>query len=200
MNTSYPVATIIDELLQGSAISLPDAEHGVRCAVFADTLFEGLATELGLTPSHRRPAIAAALFHDVGYLRSQRDHHRKAFDILRESCLPGLDESERLIAACAARYHGGGHPNIEHAGFGEMSAEEQRVVRRIAAITRLAAALDASHLGFIEKVEVDVDARGARVIVHASQEPSVERVRLDEAAGSFLILTQKPMRVDIVVT
>ena len=48
----------------------------------AAVLFDALADRLQLDPHDRRLAIAAALLHDVGYVRGGRDHHRKSFDVM----------------------------------------------------------------------------------------------------------------------
>ncbi|HUG15503.1 MAG TPA: HD domain-containing protein [Thermomicrobiales bacterium] len=192
------VETVIEELLDGWVGGLPDRAHGLRCARHAASLFEGLSGVLELKPERRRLAIAAALFHDVGYLRSFHDHHRKVFDILRDVGLPGLIASETLIVACAARYHGGPYPNIEHAGFGEMTSEDQRVVRRLAALTRVAAALDASHMGVVERVRAHAGATGASVVAFATHEAPVESDRLREAEGAFLALTRTPLITSVV--
>jgi exopolyphosphatase / guanosine-5'-triphosphate,3'-diphosphate pyrophosphatase len=188
--------SLIRELLS-APIAVPDDEHALRCARFAGELFDAIHLALGLSPEHKRLAIAAALFHDVGYLRGDQDHHRKSFDIIRRATIPGLSHDERLIVACAARYHGRTSPNIEHAGFGEMSFEDQRLVRRTAAITRVAVALDASHLGLIDDIEVHAGERDIRVIAYVANDAAVERDRLREAAGGFTGLTQTPMRTDV---
>jgi exopolyphosphatase / guanosine-5'-triphosphate,3'-diphosphate pyrophosphatase len=199
MNRNDSSTELVDVLLHGSGLSLPDVDHGVRCGQFAATLFAGLAEPLALHPSKVNLAVAAALFHDVGYVRSHRDHHRKTYDILREANLAGIDDSEKLIVACAARYHGGPYPNIEHAGFGEMDADDQRVVRRIAAIVRVATALDASHLGLVERIAVGVDNAGAWLSAHTMREAPVESDRLREVEGSFHTLTQIPLRTSVMV-
>lgn len=199
MSDAASVDVVIIDLLDGAGFELPDVEHAIRCARFAATLFSCFHEHLGLDPGLWRVAVAASLFHDVGYLRSDRDHHRKSFDILRRLELPGISADEQMIVACAARYHGGVYPNIEHAGFGEMSAEDQRAVRRIAAITRVAAALDASHLGIIERITCGTDGEGAWLVLHASTEPAVERDRVWEAAGAFETLTRVPLRTSVVI-
>jgi exopolyphosphatase/guanosine-5'-triphosphate,3'-diphosphate pyrophosphatase len=151
-----------------------------------------------VAPSDSRLAVVAALFHDAGYLRGLHDHHRKSFDLIREATLPGFSTGDQVIAACAARYHGRATPNIEHAGFGDMDFEDQRCVRRISAIVRLAVALDASHLGPVTNVEVDFTEHVPLIRAFATGDASVERDRLREAAGSVHHLIQKRIRTEVV--
>ena len=193
-----PTAAEIDDLIDAADVELPDPEHARRCGRFAATLFDGLAPTLELIPEDRRVAIAAALFHDVGYLRGGRDHHRKSYDLVLRMPLPAMSPDDRIVAACAARYHGRTMPSIEHAGFGELGFADQRRVRRLAALTRVAAALDASHLGLVEEIQIDRAPSGAPILrVMASQEPAIERDRLHGAAGGFEALTGVPLRFEI---
>ena len=184
-------------LLDRLGIDVPDREHAIRCAQFAGSMFDGARESLELQPSDRRLAVVAALFHDSGYLRGARDHHRKSYDIVLGASIPGFSRQEQTIAACAARYHGRTMPNIEHAGFGEMDTEEQRRTRRLSAIVRLAAACDSSHLGVITSVDARMFGNELLVTATATEEPSVDRDRMREAAGGFQALTYLPVRIEI---
>lgn len=180
-------------------LPLPDVDHALRCAHFAATLFDSLAPTLGL-PSHvRTVAIAAALWHDVGYARDGRDHARKSYDMLSSVHLAEFTDAQKMMVACAARYHRRPLPNIEHAGFGMLPSEEQRQVRRLSAIVRIAVALDASHLGKISEIDVQVLEGGVRLIAHALSDAEVERDRLIENAAAFRQLTYVPIEFDIAV-
>jgi exopolyphosphatase/guanosine-5'-triphosphate,3'-diphosphate pyrophosphatase len=185
------------ELLDTIGVEVPDREHAIRCATFSGSIFDGSHQRLELQATDRRLAVIAALLHDAGYLRGDRDHHRKSYDIVREAELPAVSGTDQVIAACAARYHGRTMPSIEHAGFGELDFEDQRRVRRLSAIVRLAAACDASHLGIIESVRVRAEGDGLVLVANANGEPSVDRDRLREAAGGFTALTYVPLRIQI---
>jgi exopolyphosphatase/guanosine-5'-triphosphate,3'-diphosphate pyrophosphatase len=194
-----PLEHEITQLIAEFPVSIPDPEHAERCARFAASLFDALGALLQLDLHDRRLAVTAALLHDVGYVRAGRDHHRKSYDVIMGSSLSRVSRQDQVIVACAARYHGRTMPNIEHAGFGELGYLDQRRVRRIAAIVRVAAALDASHLGLIEGVRARVAGTTPSITAVASGEPSVERDRLREAAAGFESLTGFPLRVEIEV-
>jgi exopolyphosphatase/guanosine-5'-triphosphate,3'-diphosphate pyrophosphatase len=201
LSTLQPIdEQLIEQALASSGLTLPDAEHALRSARFGGELFDALRARLALAPDDRRLAVLAALFHDVGYARDARDHHRKSFDMLREAELPGLSDAEREIVAAAARYHRKSLPNIEHAGFGYMSVADQRRVRRLSGIVRLAVALDASHLGVVQSVAIDADSDPIGLTAHARGNVEVERDRLRENAAAFTQLTQLPLRAEIIVT
>ena len=189
----------VDRLTASIAVEQPDKEHARRCAGFAAALFDGLGTALGLDPGDRDVAIVAAWLHDVGYIRGGRDHHRKSFDVIREVDLPLERPEDRIVAACVARYHGTTMPSIEHAGFQDLDFDDQRRVRRLTGIVRMAVALDASHLGFVTAVEVGGPAGNPNVVAYASEEPAVERDRLRSAAASMRVLAGLDVRTDVVV-
>ncbi|HCG30573.1 MAG TPA: hypothetical protein DEU95_12820 [Chloroflexi bacterium] len=189
----------VSALLAQIRVEQPDEDHAQRCAAYASTLFDGLAGPMGLDPSDRDIAIVAAYLHDVGYTRGGRDHHRKSFDVIRELSLPLGRPDDRILAALAARYHGVTAPSIEHAGFQDLDFDDQRRVRRLVGIVRLAAALDASHLGLVESVTVDQTGGALTIVAHASEEPAIERDRLRTAAASLRTLAGLDLRTDVVV-
>ena len=189
----------IERALASCALAPPDAKHALRSAHFASVIFDALHARLELAADDRRLAVLAALFHDVGYARDVRDHQRKSFDMLRETSLDNVSDAERDIVAAVARYHRKSLPNIEHAAFGFMSSADQRRVRRLSAVVRLAVALDASHLGVVQSVEIQSASQPIRLIAHATGNVEVERDRLRENAAAFTHLTQLPIRAEIVV-
>lgn len=199
MSEASGVDSAIEQLIASVHVDQPDEEHARRCAGFAATLFDGLAPALEMDLADRNLAILAAYLHDVGYSRGGRDHHRKSFDVVREMALPIERPEDQIVAACVTRYHGETLPSIEHAGFQDLDFEDQRRVRRLTGIVRLAASLDASHLGLV--TAVDVAGRGEHPIVlaYASEEPAVERDRLRTAAASLRMLAGLDLRTDIVV-
>ncbi len=189
----------VDRLVDAIAVEPPDTEHARRCAGFAAILFDGLAEPCGLAPADRDTAVVAAYLHDIGYIRGGRDHHRKSFDVIRELDLPFDRSEDRVVAACVARYHGTTMPSIEHAGFQDLVFDDQRRVRRLTGIVRMAVALDASHLGLVTSVEVKREDEHLAVVGRASEEPAVERDRLRAAAASMRVLAGLDVRSEIVV-
>lgn len=188
----------VAQLVEQIHVELPDSEHGLRCAQFAATLFNGLSGDLGLEPTDRKVAILAAYLHDIGYIRMGRDHHRKSFDVISTMKLP-MTEVERTVTACVARYHGTTNPSIEHAGFEDLDFDDLRRVRRLTAINRLAVALDASHLGLVTNVRIDRSQPTIGVVGYAIEEPAIERDRLQMAANSMRTLAGIQIWTDIIV-
>jgi exopolyphosphatase/guanosine-5'-triphosphate,3'-diphosphate pyrophosphatase len=180
-------------------LPLPDRAHAVRCAAFAGTLFDALAEALALSDDDRQLVLAAALWHDVGHAREARDHARKSFDMIAATHLPEFPSSRRLIVASVARYHRRLLPNIEHAGFGEMTPADQRVVRRLSAICRVAVALDASQRGVVDDVQIDIKPDRCLLTARTTANAEIERDCLAEAASAFERLTNLRLECELAV-
>jgi exopolyphosphatase/guanosine-5'-triphosphate,3'-diphosphate pyrophosphatase len=180
-------------------LPLPDRAHALRCATFAGTLFDALAEALMLAEDDRQIVVAAVLWHDVGYARDARDHARKSFDMIAGANVPEFTHAQTMIIASVARYHRRLLPSIEHVGFGEMTAGDQRRVRRLSAICRVAVALDASHLGLVDNIQLDVRPDYCSLTAWVTENAEFERDRLAEAASAFGRLTSLRLVYDIVV-
>jgi exopolyphosphatase/guanosine-5'-triphosphate,3'-diphosphate pyrophosphatase len=63
---------------------------------------------------------------------------------------------ERQLVALIARYHQRTGPRKKHAEFAALSREEQAIVRRLAAMLRVAEGLDRGHTAIVEKLALEV--------------------------------------------
>jgi exopolyphosphatase/guanosine-5'-triphosphate,3'-diphosphate pyrophosphatase len=75
----------------------------------------------------------------------------------------GLTPDERGIVANIARYHRKGPPDPAHPAYRDLSKESRGKVRGLAAILRIADALDREHKQKIESVRAAVDRSAGRV-------------------------------------
>jgi exopolyphosphatase/guanosine-5'-triphosphate,3'-diphosphate pyrophosphatase len=105
-----------------------------------------------LQPVHHLPAQArvlleaGALMHDTGHMISHRGHHKHGEYLVLNGDIPGLDGRERAIVAALARYHNRkSEPAGHHPAYSGLNNNDKRITRRLAAILRIAEALDHSH-------------------------------------------------------
>jgi exopolyphosphatase / guanosine-5'-triphosphate,3'-diphosphate pyrophosphatase len=106
-----------------------------------------VARAAGLTRHHRTLLSAAALLHDLGYHIAHEGHHKHALYLVRNSELTGFSEGERDVIANVARYHRGSVPKEKHQEFWRLKRSDRDTVRTLAAILRVADALDRNHDG-----------------------------------------------------
>ena len=124
-----------------------DRAHGRHVAMLADRLFDELRDEHGLGDAQRLLLQVAALLHDVGIYVSLRAHHKHSQYLLAASQIFGLSDDETAIVANIARYHRRRRCRSEtHLPVRGARSRGPLIVNKLAAILRVANALDAEHL------------------------------------------------------
>ena len=135
----------------------PHAKHVMR---FATQLFDDLHSVHAFGERDRLLLRAAAVLHDIGDYIHYCGHHKHSYYLIQHADIMGLTPDERAIVANIARYHRKGPPDTTHPNFRDLTKEARGKVRGLAAILRLADALDREHKQKIESVRAAVD-RGA---------------------------------------
>jgi len=123
-----------------------DVTHARNVAALAVRLFDELRGEHGLQARDRLLLEVAALLHDVGIYIGLRAHHKHSLYILTHAEIFGLSREDMAVVANVARYHRRGLPTKNHADFMALERDRRVDVLKMAAILRLANALDADHL------------------------------------------------------
>lgn len=142
-----------------------DQAHGEHVASLATTLFDDMAGVHGFGGRERLLLRAAALLHDIGDYVRYEGHHKHSYYLIQHSDVMGLSPEERAIVANVARYHRKSPPDPAHPNFRELDKESRAKVRGLAAILRIADALDREHLGKVKGVRATVDAKTKRLIL-----------------------------------
>jgi exopolyphosphatase/guanosine-5'-triphosphate,3'-diphosphate pyrophosphatase len=131
-----------------------DHAHGRHVADLAIRLFDQLRDEHGLSDRHRLLLEIASLLHDIGIYVSLRQHHKHSQYLLTASQIFGLSRDETDIVANVARYHRRALPAQSHPPYIELDRGDRLVVNKLAAILRVANALDAEHLQKVTDVQL----------------------------------------------
>jgi exopolyphosphatase/guanosine-5'-triphosphate,3'-diphosphate pyrophosphatase len=138
----------------------PDFPHSERVASLALQLYDGLLAT-GWQPavdsvSARSSLLAAALLHDVGKSKSEKGHHKTSFDMIRAHGNPlGWKPADLQRAAIVARFHRGALPTRKHKALRDLLPDEQKATIQLAAVLRLANALDFAHDGHIRRIQIE---------------------------------------------
>ncbi len=173
-----------------SAISLGrkfdvDETHARNVAELARKLFDQLHDEHQLGSRHEVILFVAALLHEIGMIVNARSNHKHALYLIRNSELFGLSKSELLNVGLVARYHRRASPQPSHEGYGTLPLAQRVVVAKLAAILRLAIALDDTRSGRIREIECSRD--GSRLVVNIPgvDDVSLEQIAMRENSGLF---------------
>ncbi len=143
-----------------SGVPLESLAHGNQVALLSMQLFSGLKALHQLQDSWGTILYYAACLHDIGWIKGQRKHHKRSAKMIRASEALVLDEATRGLVALVARYHRRAEPSRHHKRFGRLSPKQQHGVRCLAALLRLADALDFSHAKRVSQVWVaDLDKK-----------------------------------------
>ena len=130
----------------------------------------------------------AALLHDIGAFISLRGHHKHGQYILSAAEIFGLSREDMAVIANVARYHRRAMPNKSHLSFMTLDGAARVVVSKLAAILRVANALDADHLQKLR--EVKVRARGRPVGAGGRRAPGTSPSRRLAALARADLLTE----------
>src|ERR1700674_3973583 len=138
----------------------PDFAHSQRVTSFASHLFEELTAAGWLSTTDgidaRSTLLAPGLLHDVGKSKQKSGHHKVSFKWIRNHDAPlGWKTEDLRRAAIVARYHRGALPTGRHRALRELPPPEQKLTIQLAAILRLANALDAAHDVRIRRVRLE---------------------------------------------
>ncbi len=162
-----------------------DEKHGDLVARMAGRLFDELTPLHGLGKRDRLLLQAAALLHDVGDFVRYDGHHKHSYYLILHGDIMGLSRDERAVVANVARYHRKSHPEVAHSNFRELDKDARAKVRSLAAILRIADALDREHLGKVESVVPRLDAQHGRLhlALVGTEDRSLEEWTVHAKAG-----------------
>lgn len=154
-----------------------DHKHAEHVATFAQQIFRELRHLHALEPKHELLLRVAAILHEVGMFVSAREHHKHSMYLILNTELFGISTEDRTIVALLARYHRRYNPESNHPHFSELSREERMVVFKLAAILRIADALDRSHSQRIKTIHLR--PQGNRLVI---QTPGVDDTTVEQIA------------------
>jgi exopolyphosphatase / guanosine-5'-triphosphate,3'-diphosphate pyrophosphatase len=150
-------------------------EHGKTVARFATALFDGTASVLELPASARELLEYAALLHDIGHSIDHDRHNRHSYYLIKNGELLGFTPNEIEIIAQVARGHRKQAPSVDEPELRALGAGKRKIVRGLAAIIRVADALDRSHFGVIKGLRVSYQPGRVTIVVGANgDKPDLE--------------------------
>lgn len=160
-----------EQFAESCGVELP---HAHQVARIAGKLLDGLAAPLGFTPADAQLIQVAAVLANVGYLINFDKHHKHSYQLILNSELRGFERHELQLLACIARYHRGSLPKRKHPGYGDLSEADQLRVSKLAALLRLALALDRTHQQQVEDLKCKVTRNQVVIEVAAKENADVD--------------------------
>lgn len=151
-----------------------DRTHAGHVARLALRIFDQ-TQELHLLRTGERELLEyAALLHEVGMHVSYQGHHKHSYYLISHAGLRGITGDQVAVVANVARYYRKATPSEEHQNFLQLSRTQKQIVEKLAAILRVACALDRGRRGAVRDIAVDIDDKTAAFTLRPRDEADVE--------------------------
>lgn len=154
-----------------------DVKHAMHVAELSSLLFRALQNEHRLEARYATILYVSALLHEIGLFVSNQAYHKHTMYLIKNSDLFGLGQRDVLLVALVARYHRRSSPQPTHEGYATLDRDTRVAVAKLAAILRLADALDDSRSGRIKQLDCSVEDDRFCISV-----PNIEDVSLEQLA------------------
>lgn len=162
-----------------------DEPHAKQVSKLCGILFQGLREEHQLDPRYELLLRVAALLHEVGLYINTGSYHKHSMYLIQNSELFGLSRSDVQLVALTARYHRRASPKPTHTVFTALSRDQRIAVVKMAAMLRVADALEASHGQRLH--ELKFSREGGRLVIAIPQieDLSLEQLALKQSGSLF---------------
>ncbi len=177
-------------LIVRSAIALGrkcefDEEHALHTATLATELFTQLQREHRLPERLEVILHVAAILYQIGLFVNLRSSHKHAMYLIRNSELFGLSRHDLLLVGLVARYHRRSSPQPSHEGYGTLPREDRVVVAKLAAILRVAIALDEARNGRVRQFRCVREGKRMIIELPGLEDNSMEQLALRQNGPLF---------------
>jgi exopolyphosphatase/guanosine-5'-triphosphate,3'-diphosphate pyrophosphatase len=177
-----------------------DLQHARHVADLARKLFRALQSEHRMDGRCETLLYAAALLHETGLFVCLSGYHKHSYYLIMNSELFGLNALDHQLVAMIARYHRRAAPKPTHEFFARLDRDSRVIVSRLAAILRVAVALD--HTGSQRVRDIECTIEKNRLIVNVTNpagDLSLERMELrqkgmllEDTFGLGVLLRESP--------
>jgi len=159
------------------------------------SLFDQLQAEHGLENKERLLLEAAAILHDIGRYVSDRSHHKHTQYLIGASEIFGLSREDIDLIANIARYHRKSAPMRTHPAYASLDRDSRMIVSKLAALLRVADALDQDYSKKIKNLRVAKDEERSRYVleVEAEGDLTMERFSVETKGDLFKAIFGKPI-------
>jgi len=174
----------------------PDPSHSRHVVKLADQLFHGLRPYFELGDPEQELLGFAARLHDIGLSIAEKSHQKLGAYLVQNAKLPGFWPAESDIISQVVRFHRGKPPRrTKDELYARLAPWHQQVVEKLAAILRVADALDRRRIKAVRSVSVEEEEGGFRMTIKGKGDlsPELESLRIK---GKLLYeLLELPVRL-----
>ena len=162
-----------------------DLDHVRHVAHLSVELFRQLRDQHQLEANYEVILNVAALLHEIGRFVNVRSHHKHSMYMIRNSELFGLGRRDMLITSLVARYHRRASPQPRHDGYGTLPREQRVAVAKMAAMLRIAIALDETRSQRIKNFRTMLNDNQLVISIPKVRDLSLEQMAVRQADNLF---------------
>ncbi|MDR2104598.1 MAG: hypothetical protein LBP51_02460 [Deferribacteraceae bacterium] len=133
-----------------------DIRHAVWVNHFARKIFKDLSDLHSLRNNMRFALETAVILNDVGNYIAELDAAANSFNIIKAIQIPGIDAEVFHTAACVVFEANRTPRSIAPGGYVELIGKNPLTIRKLAAIQKLAEALDAARNRHIKRISISI--------------------------------------------
>lgn len=161
-----------------------DESFCLHVAELAQLLFRELTQEHELNSKFELILYLAAMLHEIGQFINHRGFHKHSLYLIRNSDFFGLGQKDILLIALVARYHRRAHPQPNHDGFASLERIDRVTVSKLAAILRVAIALNVSRRQKVSTFDAEIGDEVINLKIPAT-DLSMEKLTLQQSGRLF---------------
>lgn len=162
-----------------------DLKHARHVAGYANALLAFLKDRFAFDAHDDVILTVSALLHEVGMFVNDRSYHKHSLYLIENSEIFGLGSRNLRLAARVARYHRRATPKMTHEEYTDMTPAERVCVTKLAAILRVANALDSLRPAKAFELDFTVSGNRLLIVVRSQLDLTLTRHHLAERAEMF---------------
>lgn len=170
--------------------------HAMHVARLALRIFDQTQSLHHCRVRERELLEYAALLHEVGTHVSYQDHQKHSYYLISHAGLRGFTSDQVAVVANVARYYRKATPSEEDENFGQLSTWQKDIVCKLAAILRIADALDRGRRRAVRDVGVEAGDGKVRFRVRLRGNADVEMEAAERRAKYFGKVFEKSVEVE----
>ena len=162
-----------------------DKRHAQHVARLCDIIYQSLEDLHQLDSRAGLILYLSALLHEVGAFIGQSSLHKHSMYLILNSDLFGMTRADLILVALVARYHRRAAPKPTHQYFSDLNRKRRVEVSKMAALLRIADALDVSRSQRIHDIDCFVESDRLVITARGVDDVSLEQLALRQASGLF---------------
>lgn len=162
-----------------------DEAHARHVVRLAKLLFNQLEQFHGLDRRYELLLVLSAMLHEIGLYIGTSSFHKHSMYLITNSELFGLSRKQLTFIGLIARYHRRASPKSSHTGFANLRRKDRVAVTKLAALLRIALAMDSSRSQRIHDFECFVERQQLIITISELTDLSMEQLAIQQNGGLF---------------